>query len=257
MGVCEWLSWGRGGRGYINKHWRCPRCCELSWSLPRCFFAIPLSTREQKTNRLFPSYTSLIHTQFLNTNNTQRKMHLRLTLLSLLPTILLTTAHPSPPDPNPNPILTALTSISAHTTALNTTVSSWTGSPLTLLAITAQSASLLASIRAGTRAASRAASRAANLTLDQTLAVASATIALATDVNQTVTAIIGAKPKFDGLLVADPVVVLNLQLERDAAREFGDEVVVKVPVDLQGVARGLTAGIDESFAEGLAAYEVL
>ncbi|EGR51136.1 cell wall protein [Trichoderma reesei QM6a] len=175
-------------------------------------------------------------------------MHLHRTLLTLLPTLLLTSAQTPA-----NPILDAITSISAHTTTLNTTISTWTGSPLTLLAITAQSGSLLESIYGGTHAASRA----ANLTLDQTLAVASATITLATDVNQTITTIIGAKKKFDRLIVADPVVLLNLKLERDAARDFADRVVEKVPVDLQGVAKGLTQGIDDSFAEGLAAYEVL
>ncbi|TFB00336.1 hypothetical protein CCMA1212_007825 [Trichoderma ghanense] len=176
-------------------------------------------------------------------------MHLHLALLPLLPTLLLTTAQST----DPNPILSAITSISSHTTTLNATISSWTGSPLTLLAITAQSGTLLESIYAGTHTASRA----ANLTLDQTLAVASATITLATDVNQTITTIIEAKKKFDGLIVADPVVLLNLGLERDAAREFGEKVVEKVPVDLQGVARGLVQGIDDSFAEGLAAYEVV
>ncbi|KAL7809667.1 cell wall protein [Trichoderma aethiopicum] len=178
-------------------------------------------------------------------------MYLHRTLLTLLPTLHLTTAQS--PSPATNPILDAITSISTHTTTLNTTVSTWTGSPLTLLAITAQSASLLASIHAGTHAASRA----ANLTLDQTLAVASATISLATDVNQTITTIIGAKEKFDRLIVADGLVLLNLKLERDAAREFGGRVVEKVPGDLQGVAEGLVGGIDDSFGEGIAAFEVL
>ncbi|KAL7809734.1 cell wall protein [Trichoderma gracile] len=178
-------------------------------------------------------------------------MHLHRTLLTLLPTLLLTTAQSPPAEENP--ILDAITSIITHTTTLNTTVSTWTGSPLTLLAITAQSGTLLTSIYAGTHAASRA----ANLTLDQTLAVASATITLAADVNQTITSIIAAKGKFDKLIVADPVVLLNLKLERDAAREFGEKVVEKVPGDLQGVAEGLVKGIDDSFAEGLAAYEVL
>ncbi|PTB66874.1 cell wall protein [Trichoderma citrinoviride] len=178
-------------------------------------------------------------------------MQLQFALLPLLPTLLLTTAQATT-DPT-NPILTALTSISAHTTTLNTTVSTWTGSPLTLLTITAQSGTLLESIYAGTHAASRA----ANLTLDETLAVASATVTLATDVNQTITSIIRAKHKFDALLVADPVVLLNLQLERDASKEFAAKVVEKVPVDLQSVAEGLTKGIDDSFAEGIAAFEVL
>ncbi|KAH0491114.1 hypothetical protein TgHK011_002557 [Trichoderma gracile] len=177
-------------------------------------------------------------------------MHLQRTLLTLLPTLLLTTAQSTTGE---NPILDAITSIITHTTTLNTTISTWTSSPLTLLTITAQSGTLLTSIYAGTHAASRA----ANLTLDQTLAVASATITLAADVNQTITSIIAAKGKFDELIVADPVVLLNLKLERDAAREFGEKVVEKVPGDLQGVAEGLVKEIDDSFAEGLAAYEVL
>lgn len=169
-------------------------------------------------------------------------MQLRLLLLSLLPSILAT---------DPNPILTALNTIATDTTTLNTTVASWNGNALALLEITLQSAKLLAAINAGTKTASRA----ANLTLAQTLDVATATIALATDVNQTVTTIVAAKPKFDRLVVVDPVILLNLKLEQDASREFSAAVVAKVPADLQAIAQGLTQGIDDSFSEGLAVYE--
>ncbi|KAM0249521.1 hypothetical protein ACHAQJ_009027 [Trichoderma viride] len=174
------------------------------------------------------------------------KLHL-LSLFTLLPSILAAATA------DPNPILTALGTITSDTVSLNTTVATFDGNPLTLLKITAQSAQLLAAINAGTKTANKA----ANLTLDQTLDVATATIALATDVNQTITSIINAKPKFDKLLVVDPVILLNLKLEQDATRDFSAAVVAKVPAALQSVAQGLTQGIDDSFSEGLAVYEQL
>lgn len=166
-----------------------------------------------------------------------------LPILALLPSALA--------QSDANPILTTLGTITSDTTSLNTTVANFDGDPLTLIKITVQSAQLLSDINAGTDTANKA----ANLTLDQTLAIASATLALATDVNQTITTIIGAKPQFDKLLVVDPVILLNLKLEQDATRKFSAAVVAKVPAALQAIAQGLTQGIDDSFSEGIAAYE--
>jgi hypothetical protein len=164
-------------------------------------------------------------------------------LLALLPSALAQT--------DPNPILTALGTITSDTTSLNTTVANYDGDPLNLIKITIQSAQLLTAINQGTDTANKA----ANLTLDQTLAIATATIALATDVNQTITTIINTKPEFDKLLVVDPVILLNLKLEQDATRKFSAAVVSKVPEALQAIAQGLTQGIDDSFSEGIAVYE--
>ncbi|KAK1241311.1 hypothetical protein MKX08_001285 [Trichoderma sp. CBMAI-0020] len=164
-------------------------------------------------------------------------------LLALVPSALAQTA--------PNPILTALGTITSDTTSLNTTVANFDGDPLALIKITVQSAQLLSDINKGTDTANKA----ANLTLDQTLAIATATLALASDVNQTITTIINTKPKFDKLLVVDPVILLNLKLEQDATRKFSAAVVAKVPEALQSVAQGLTQGIDDSFSEGIAVYE--
>ncbi|EHK49787.1 hypothetical protein TRIATDRAFT_314657 [Trichoderma atroviride IMI 206040] len=170
-------------------------------------------------------------------------MNFQLLSLLLLPSALAQTA--------PNPILTALGTITSDTTSLNTTVATFNGDPLALIKITVQSAQLLSDINKGTDTANKA----ANLTLDQTLAIATATLALATDVNQTITTIINTKPKFDKLLVVDPVILLNLKLEQDATRKFSAAVVAKVPEALQSVAQGLTQGIDDSFSEGIAVYE--
>ncbi|KAL7900250.1 hydrophobic surface binding protein A domain-containing protein [Trichoderma sp. SZMC 28014] len=164
-------------------------------------------------------------------------------LLALLPSALAQT--------DANPILTALGTITSDTTSLNTTVANFDGDPLNLIKITIQSAQLLSDINKGTDTANNA----ANLTLDQTLAIATATLALATDVNQTITTIINTKPEFDKLLVVDPVILLNLKLEQDATRKFSAAVVSKVPAALQSVAQGLTQGIDDSFSEGIAVYE--
>ncbi|KAL7924332.1 hydrophobic surface binding protein A domain-containing protein [Trichoderma austrokoningii] len=178
----------------------------------------------------------------IDLHNTNMKFQL-VSLLGLIASTLAQT--------DANPILTALSTITSDTTSLNTTVATFNGDPLTLIKITVQSAQLLSDINKGTDTANQA----ANLTLDQTLAIATATLALATDVNQTITTIIDAKPAFDKLLVVDPVILLNLKLEQDATRKFSAAVVAKVPAALQAVAQGLTQGIDDSFAEGIAVYE--
>ncbi|KAL7942490.1 hydrophobic surface binding protein A domain-containing protein [Trichoderma barbatum] len=171
--------------------------------------------------------------------------------LRLIPLLTLLTPLLAAPTPDPNPILTALNTISSDTSALNNTVATWDGNILTLLSITVQSGILLAAIHDGTKAASRA----ANLTFAQTIDVATATLNLATGVNQTITTIVAAKPKFDKLVVVDPVILLNLKLEQDASRDFAEAVVEKVPAELQEIAKGLTQGIDDSFSQGIAVYE--
>lgn len=216
-----------------------PTCCLLLISY------ILTSTPQQATTYIHHQQQHQLH-QDAYIIQQSSKMQLRFIPLLTLITPLLAAS-----TPDPNPILTAINTISSDTTALNTTVASWDGNALTLLEITVQSAKLLAAINDGTKTANKA----ANLTLAQTLDVATATVSLATGVNQTITTIVSAKPKFDKLLVVDPVILLNLKLEQDASRDFSSAVVAKVPADLQAIAQGLTQGIDDSFSEGIAVYE--
>jgi hypothetical protein len=85
--------------------------------------------------------------------------------------------------------------------------------------------------------------------------IAGTTQTLSTTVNKTLTDVIAAKPKFDGLLIVSPVVLLNLKLEKKGSDEFGSAVVEKIPEALQGIAQSLLAPIDDSFDEAIAVYE--
>ncbi|TVY40906.1 hypothetical protein LOCC1_G006362 [Lachnellula occidentalis] len=151
-------------------------------------------------------------------------------------------------------ILTALSQIQNSTTALNDTVTAFQPglAGLTeILPLLSASTALLTTINSATSIASSS----ANLTSDEAISVAGATQSLALAVNTTLANVIRTKPKYDTLLVVSPVVLLNLKLEQEATDRFGDAVVAKVPVELQGVAGLLLAPIDASFAEAIAVYE--
>ncbi|TVY41960.1 hypothetical protein LSUB1_G002437, partial [Lachnellula subtilissima] len=151
-------------------------------------------------------------------------------------------------------ILTALSSIQNNTIALNNTVSSFRPglAGLTeILPLLTASTTLLTTINTATSIASSS----ANLTDAEAISIAGATQSLALAVNSTLTNLIATKPEFDTLLVVSPVVLLNLKLEQEATDRFGDAVVEKVPVGLQGIAGLLLQPIDESFDEAIAVYE--
>jgi hypothetical protein len=52
-------------------------------------------------------------------------------------------------------------------------------------------------------------------------------------------------------------ILLNLQLQRALSADFSEAVIAKVPVDLQGKAKALVQGIDDSFAKAIKKYSSL
>jgi len=151
-------------------------------------------------------------------------------------------------------ILAALSQIQNSTIALNQTVSEFQPGLAGLaevLPLLSASTTLLTDINHATKVASDS----ANLTDAEAIGVAGATQSLSSAVNSTLENVIKTKPKYDTLLVVSPVVLLNLKLEKDATDKFGDAVVEKVPVGLQGIAKQLLAPIDDSFEEAIAVYE--
>ncbi|KAK5988457.1 hypothetical protein PT974_09940 [Cladobotryum mycophilum] len=147
-------------------------------------------------------------------------------------------------------IISALATITSDTISLNDTVSSWDGGLLTLIPIVAASSKLLHDIKEGTIHAKAA----DPLTFDETISVATATIALATDVGQVVDTLIAAKPKFDKLLVVSPIILLNLHQEQQATDLFSAAVIEKVPAPLQETAKGLIKPIDDNFNRGIKVF---
>ncbi|KAF7558745.1 hypothetical protein G7046_g5413 [Stylonectria norvegica] len=148
-------------------------------------------------------------------------------------------------------IVSAMADITNTTTDLQSSVSSWSGNPIGTVPIVVKSAELLLCIKSG----SQVASASAPLTTDEAVQVAQATQKLAAAVNATLETIIAAKTKFDKLLLG-PVILLNLELERDASKDFSNAVVEKVPEALQGVAKTLVQGIDDSFKKAIKWYNL-
>jgi hypothetical protein len=146
-------------------------------------------------------------------------------------------------------ILAAMARISADSAELNATVSEWNGGILGVLPITIQSTTLLNDIKNGTAVAQAS----ANLTLIQAIQVAQATQTLAKGVNSSLETIIAAKTKFDHLLLS-PVILLSLQLQKDASADFSAAVISKVPANLQGAAQVLVGQIQDSFAKAIGIY---
>ncbi|KAK3339541.1 hydrophobic surface binding protein A-domain-containing protein [Neurospora tetraspora] len=148
-------------------------------------------------------------------------------------------------------IQTALDTINLSTLKLKNYVDTWNGKLLTVIPIVSESTSLLANINRGTKTAE------ASEELDTlgALGVGQKTSTLATSVNQTITAIIASKPKFDKLLLS-PTILLNLKLEKKATEEMSEAIVSKIPELFRDFAKSLTVPIFESFDEAIETYKL-
>lgn len=168
--------------------------------------------------------------------------------LSLLPLIALAGSAIASGDT----ISSAIDSISNATLALNKAVTSWPQTLVGALPITTKSTLLLTEIHKGTLIARKS----EDLSVEETLQVAKATSELSHDVELTIDTIINTKPNFDRLGVS-PVILLNLELQRALSADFSEAVISKVPKNLQGNAKALVLGIDESFARAIKKYKSL
>lgn len=148
-----------------------------------------------------------------------------------------------------NTIVGALTTVDGTTVKLGSAVARWKGDLLGTLPIVAESTALLVQVNKGTKTAKDSAA----LDFAGTLDVATATNKLVTSVNTTMTALIGARKKFDKLLMS-PVILIDLGLQRHATAEMSAAIIAKVPADLQALAKNLVAPIDASFALAIAAF---
>ncbi|KAH8647204.1 hydrophobic surface binding protein A-domain-containing protein [Xylariales sp. PMI_506] len=146
-------------------------------------------------------------------------------------------------------IVSALGVIATESSALTTTVSSWSGDFFGVLPITAQSAELLGGILNATAVAQAS----ANLTDAETISVATATIGLVSSTNLTLSALVDAKHKFDSLLLT-PIIYLTLLTEKSAADQLSAAITAKVPALYQSVATVLAGELDDNFNTALAAF---
>lgn len=147
-------------------------------------------------------------------------------------------------------IVDALGVVSSITSDLNTAVASWKGDLLGALPIVVKSTELLKDINNATKTAKAS----EPLVALEAIGVAQAVQALSAQVNTTLTTIIATKPKFDKLLLS-PVILLNLDLEKDASDKLGAALKAKVPENLQGIAQSLQDTLDGYFDTAIAAYK--
>ncbi|KAJ9161737.1 hypothetical protein NKR19_g1980 [Coniochaeta hoffmannii] len=143
--------------------------------------------------------------------------------------------------------------INTVTLELQSKVAGWKGPPdlLGTLPIIAVSTELLKDINNATKTAKAS----APLDALEALTVAIAINNLSGSVNSTISTIIARKRDFDKLLLS-PVILLNLELEKDATDRLGVALADKVPEELKGAAATLQATIDGYFDNGINAYKL-
>ncbi|KAK4089265.1 hypothetical protein Purlil1_6254 [Purpureocillium lilacinum] len=149
-------------------------------------------------------------------------------------------------------IVSAINTIKADTVDLGNHAASFKGDIIGVIPIAVGSLHLLDDIKKGTKTADAS----QPLTTPEALDLAGATGDLATQVNKTLTAIIAAKPKFDKLLVVSPIILLNLEQQQKATKDFSAKVVSKVPTELQAIAQALIKPIDDGFAQAIDKYKL-
>ncbi|KAL1874743.1 hypothetical protein VTK73DRAFT_271 [Phialemonium thermophilum] len=146
-------------------------------------------------------------------------------------------------------IVSSLNTIASDTASLNNTVLAWHGDLLGALPIVTKSTELLSDINKGTKTAKAS----APLSALEALSIALATQSLIQDVNATLTTIVGARHKFNHLLLG-PIILLNLDLEKEATDKLTDAIKGKLPSDLVSVADQLAAEIDDLFDQAIDVY---
>lgn len=152
---------------------------------------------------------------------------------------------------NGQAIADAVGVINTVTLELQSKVTSWKGDLLGTLPIIVSSTELLQDIDNATKTAKAS----QPLEALEALTVAVAINSLSGSVNSTISALIARKHQFDKLLLS-PVILLNLELEKDATDKLGAALQEKVPANLQGAAASLQATIDGYFDTGIKAYKL-
>jgi hypothetical protein len=148
-------------------------------------------------------------------------------------------------------ITNAISSIQNATIDLADTVDKWPGDLLGSLPISGKSISLLVTINKATVVAHQS----ANLSDIEAFTVGLATITLASKVNTTLNTIIAAKPKFDRLLILDPITLFSLWAEKVASADFSNAVIEKLPDNLKTLGGQLASQIDASFTQAIDVYK--
>ncbi|SPO05474.1 uncharacterized protein DNG_08161 [Cephalotrichum gorgonifer] len=148
-------------------------------------------------------------------------------------------------------IADALGTLSTASAELNNTVAEWSGDLFGALPIVGNSVELLAK----TKDATSVAEESADLTQEETLMLAGSLQGLITDIDNTLSTLTAAKPKFDKLLFS-PAILIDLKIQKKETDNFSAAVVAKVPAALQGVAQGMVDQVDALFDAAIDAFKL-
>ncbi|KAH9809532.1 Antigenic cell wall [Teratosphaeria destructans] len=150
-------------------------------------------------------------------------------------------------------IVHCLNTITGATANLNNTVLEFYYAEiglLELLPVVSAQETLLNDVKDGTKTAQAS----ADLSNLESIAVYGATQALVAAVNQTLTTLELAKPKFDGLLLVSPIILQDLQTDKKASDQLSAAIISKVPTELQAFAQQAVAPLDAKFLEAITVY---
>ena len=148
-------------------------------------------------------------------------------------------------------IVAALNKIRTDNAQLNNTLVNWDGGLFTAIPILIASGDVDNDIKDGTSTANAS----GELTVDEAVAVYTATQGLQSDTVITIDNLIAAKPKFDKLGVTF-ITQNNIKTTRSDAAAFGQAVVAKVPAAYQDFANTVVAQINDQFNRAATAYGV-
>ncbi|PVH73666.1 hypothetical protein DL98DRAFT_606930 [Cadophora sp. DSE1049] len=169
-----------------------------------------------------------------------------LKLSSVIPAVLLATSVAA----SGATIAAALQDVTAKAVKLNTTVASWKGDAFGLIPILSASTDLTDSLKKGASVAKAS----EPLSQEEAFTIVEPAQTLVEDTKSVLNTIVAAKPKFDKLFIASPLVLQILKDDRAAAKNLTQAVTEKVPAELQEVATSITAPIDPAFAAAIKKY---
>ncbi|KAL3954278.1 hypothetical protein ACCO45_012234 [Purpureocillium lilacinum] len=127
-------------------------------------------------------------------------------------------------------IVSAINTIKADTVDLGNHAASFKGDIIGVIPIAVGSLHLLDDIKKGTKTADAS----QPLTTPEALDLAGAT----------------------GDLATSPIILLNLEQQQKATKDFSAKVVSKVPTELQAIAQALIKPIDDGFAQAIDKYKL-
>lgn len=146
-------------------------------------------------------------------------------------------------------IIESLGTLSSSSADLNNTVAEWSGELFDALPIVTKSVGLLTD----TKDAAGVAEESEELTTEEAATLASSMQGLITDIENTLTTLEEAKPKFDELMMG-PVILLNLKMQKKETDNFSAAVVEKIPEALREVAQGMVDEVAGLFDKAIDAY---